>query len=560
MWLGTSSGGVPSLRGELPQLWGGSPMATMTGGQAVVAALQAEGVRIIFGIPGLHTLHLYEALRTCPTIRHITTRHEQGAAFMADGYARATGEPGVCLAITGPGATNTLTALGNAYSDSSPVFCITSEIATGFIGESNEVFHELKNQIGLFAGVTAWNERAASVAEIPGAVRRGMRSLRTGRPRPAHLEIPIDVLAATGEVEITPSAFCERPPADPRQLAAAAALLARAKVPLIYAGGGVNAAGANAALVGLAERLGAPVVTNYTGKGAIPEDHPLSLGCGPWRRGLIADYLARADLLLVVGARLAQVETQDWTLPLPKTLVHVDIDPGVIGRHYPATVGVIGDARRALEQVNEALAGMALHPAPSPATEIAQWQAAERARWQGEPGFGYMAALHAAMARDAIVANDAALVNGWTAHHLPSYTPRSFLFPSGFAALGFALPAALGAKIAFPERQAVAVCGDGGFLFTAQELATAVQYGLDVVVLIFNDSSYGSIARLQKAHFGKAFAADLVNPDFVRLAEAFGAWAARASTPQELGSALGAALRAHQPALIEVPARLQPPP
>ena len=351
-------------------------MAIMTGGQAVVAALQAEGVRAVFGIPGMHTLHLYEALRTAPTIRHFTTRHEQGAAFMADGYARATGEPGVCLAITGPGATNTLTALGNAYCDSSPVFCITSEIATGHIGQGYEVFHELRDQLGLFAGVTAWNERAASVAEIPGAVHRAMVALRTGRPRPAHLEIPIDVLAATGEVEIAAPAAVERPAADPGQVAAAAALLARARFPLIYAGGGVNSAGASAALVSLAERLGAPVLTTFTGKGAIPEDHPLSLGCGPWRRGLIADFLARADLLLVVGARLAQVETQDWTLPLPKTLVHVDIDPTVIGRHYPATVGVVGDARRALEQITAALAGSAAHPAPSPAAEIAQWQAA----------------------------------------------------------------------------------------------------------------------------------------------------------------------------------------
>jgi acetolactate synthase-1/2/3 large subunit len=368
------------------------------------------------------------------------------------------------------------------------------------------------------------------------------------------------VLAATGEVEIAPPTAVERPAADPGQVAAAAALLARARVPLIYAGGGVNSAGAGAALVSLAERLGAPVLTTFTGKGAIPEDHPLSLGCGPWRRGLIADYLARADLLLVVGARLAQVETQDWTLPLPKTLVHVDIDPTVIGRHYPATVGVVGDARRALEQITAALTGSAAHPVPSPAAEIAQWQAAERARLQGDPGFGFMAAVRAVLARDAIVANDAALVNGWTSQHLPSYTPRSVLFPSGFAALGFALPAALGAKIAFPERQVVAVCGDGGFLFTAQELATAVQYGLAVVVLVFNDGSYGSIARLQQAHFGATFAADLVNPDFVELAEAFGAWAVRAHTPEDVGSAVAKALRAHQPALIEVAASLEPPP
>jgi thiamine pyrophosphate-dependent acetolactate synthase large subunit-like protein len=535
-------------------------MATMTGGQAVVEALRAEGVRVVFGIPGLHTLHLYEALRTCPTIRHITTRHEQGAAFMADGYARATGQPGVCLAITGPGAANTLTALGNAYSDSSPVLCITSEIAAGFIGEGKEVFHELKDQLGLFGGVTAWNVRDASVAEIPGAIQRGMHSLRTGRPRPAHLQIPIDVLTASDEVKIAPSETCERPAPDPRQVAAAAALLAHSRAPLIYAGGGVNSAGAGAALVALAEQLGAPVVTTYTGKGAIPEDHPLSMGYGLWRRGLTADYLGRADLLLVVGARLAQVETRDWTLPLPRTLVHVDIDPGVISCHYPATVGVIGDALQALEQINEALSAKALRPASSPAGEISQWRTAERVRLQGDPGFAYMAALQTALARNAVVTNDAALVNGWTAHHLPSYMPRSFLFPSGFTALGFALLAALGAKVAFPERQAMAVCGDGGFLFTAQEFATAVQYGLDRLVIIFSDSSYASIARLQKAQFGEAFAADLVNPDFVRLAEAFGAWAARASTPQELGSALGAALRAHQPALIEVPVRLQPPP
>jgi acetolactate synthase-1/2/3 large subunit len=356
----------------------------------------------------------------------------------------------------------------------------------------------------------------------------------------------------------------ERPAADPGQVAAAAALLARARFPLIYVGGGVNSAGASAALVSLAERLGAPVLTTFTGKGAIPEDHPLSLGCGPWRRGLIADFLARADLLLVVGARLGPVETREWTLPLPQTLVHVDIDPTVIGRHYLTTVGVIGDARRALEQIAARLAepivaDLALHPDPSVVMEIAERQAEERARLQGDPGFGFMAAVRAALARDAIVANDAALVNGWTSQHLPSYTPRSVLFPSGFAALGFALPAALGAKIAFPERQVMAVCGDGGFLFTAHELATAVQYGLAVVVLVFNDGSYGSIARLQRAHFGAAFAADLVNPDFVRLAEAFGAWAARADTPDDVGAALAAALRANRPALIEAKVRLEPP-
>jgi acetolactate synthase-1/2/3 large subunit len=534
-------------------------MPTMTGGQAVVEALRAEGVRTVFGIPGLHTLHIYEALRTCPAIRHITTRHEQGAAFMADGYARASGEPGVCLTITGPGATNTLTALGNAYSDSSPVLCISSEIPTGFIGQVKELFHELPDQLGLFAGVTAWNERVASVAEIPGAVQRALCSLRTGRPRPAHLDVPIDVLAAIGEVEIARPEPIAPPAADPGQVAAAAALLAAARVPLMYVGGGAVLSGASAALVRLAERLAAPVVSDYMGKGAFPEDHPLSLGCGPWRGGLIADYLARADLLLVVGARLGQIETRDWSLRLPKTLVHVDIDPTVIGRHYPATVGVVGDARRALEQIAKTLEGMALHPCSSPATEIARWKAEERERLQGEPGFGFMTALQAALARDAIVVNDAALVNAWTGQHLPTYTPRSFLFPNGFAALGFGLPAALGAKVACPERQVVVVCGDGGFLFTGQELATAVQYGLNVVVLVFNDNSYGSIARLQQKRFGATFAADLVNPDFVRLAEAFGAWAARASTPEGVGAALVAALAAKRPALIEVPGRLEPP-
>ena len=535
-------------------------MPTMTGGQALVEALRAEGVRTVFGIPVLHNLHVYEALRRCPAIRHITTRHEKGAAFMADGYARASGEPGVCLTITGPGAANTLTAVGNAYSDSSPVLCISSEIAADFIGQGKEVFHELKDQLGLFAGVTAWNERVVSVAEIPGAVHRAVCSLRTGRPRPAHLDVPIDVLAARGQVEIVGPEPLAPPAADRGQVREAAALLAAAHVPLIYVGGGAVLAGASAALVRLAERLGAPVVSDYMGKGAFPEDHPLSLGCGPWRRGLIADYLARADLLLVVGARLGPVETRDWSLRLPKTLVHVDIDPTVVGRHYPATVGVIGDARVALEQITAVLDALAQHPGPSPAAEIARWQAAERAQLQGELGFGFMAAMQAALARDAIIVNDAALVNAWTARCLPACTPRSFLFPNGFAALGFGLPAAIGAKIVCPERQVVVVCGDGGFLFTGQELATAVQYGVNVIAVVFNDGGYGSIARLQQAHFGATFAADLVNPDFVRLAEAFGAWAARASTPEEVGAALAAALAADRPALIEVLARLDPPP
>ena len=530
-------------------------MATMTGGQAVVEALRAEEVRVVFGIPGLHNLHIYEALRARPEIRHITTRHEQGAAFMADGYARATGEPGVCVTITGPGATNTLTALGNAYSDSSPVLCISSEIATRFIGQGKEVFHELKDQLGMFSAVTAWNERVTSVAEIPGAIRRAMRSMRMARPRPAHLDVPLDILAATGEVEIAPPEPIARLAADPGQVRKAAALLDRACFPLIYAGGGVNISGAGPALVRLAERLGAPVVTTYTGKGAFPEVHPLSLGCGPWRGGLIAEHLARADLLLVVGARLGQVETRDWSLRLPQTLVQVDIDPSVIGRHYPAAVGVIGDASLALEQIVEALAPR--QPCPAEA-EIARWRADERARMHGDLGFELMEALQKVLAQDAIVVNDAAMVNAWTARCLETCTPRSFLFPSGSAALGFGLPAALGAQIAFPERQVVLMCGDGGFLFTAQELATAAQYDLNVVAVVFNDNSYGSIVRLQQGRFGEAFAADLVNPDFVRLGESFGAWAARASTPDEFGAALAAAFAAKRPALIEVPVRLAP--
>lgn len=533
-------------------------MPSMKGGQAVVEALISEGVEVVFGIPGVHTLEIYDALYDRPQVRHILTRHEQGAAFMADGYARASGRVGVVLAITGPGVTNASTGLGQAYADGSPVLIISSEVDSRQRGRGN--LHELKDQLGMLSSITLWNARAESVAEIPSLIHKAMQRVRTGWPGPVHVEIPINVLAAEGEVELMEAARPGEGLAKPEDVARAAELLSGARRPVIYAGWGVTVAGASPELVQLAERLGAPVLTGPVGKGAIPEDHPLSLGA-EWRQeGIVAQMLEKADLALAVGTRLGAMETRSWSLPMPKRLIHLDPEPGNIGRGYPTELGLVGDPKAVLGQVLDRLGPISR---PSRAGEVAsaRAEAALRLEARSPEMRRLLSDLRAAMDRRAILSMDMTIPYYWASTRFPVYEPRTFLNPYNFMALGFGLPAGIGAKIACPDRPVVVMCGDGGFMFTAQELATAVKYDLDITIVLFNNDGYGAIRRhQQRRQNGRVIAADLANPDFVLFAEAFGVKAVRLSSPAELGPALRKTLQARELRLIEVPIHSLDPP
>ena len=305
----------------------------------------AQGVRVVFGIPGTHNIPIYDALHGRRDIAHITPRHEQGAAYMADGYARASGDVGVCITVTGPGGTNALSALGQAYSDSSPVLLIQSQVETSQVDRDREGFHELRDSLAVFRAVTQWNARPTSVEAIPTTIREAFRRLRQGRPRPVQIEIPRDVLAAEAEVAIAPPAAAERRAAPDVTVARVADVLAAARRPLLYAGGGVISSGATGELLALAELLQAPVLTTLQGKGSIPDVHPLSLGDGWYRHVVGFEALRDADLVFAIGTRFGPLSTNNQTLKLAAPLVHLDVDETEIGKHYPADIGLAGTPR-----------------------------------------------------------------------------------------------------------------------------------------------------------------------------------------------------------------------
>ena len=534
-------------------------MPRMTGGEAIVRSLVAEGVKAIFGIPGTQGLALFDALNDAPQIQRITPRHEQGAAYMADGYARASGEIGVCTVPTGPGALNTLAAMGTAYTDSVPVLNIFSQIPTPYIGRGKGYLHELRDQLGMFSEVTGWRARAENVASIPWLVHEAMARLRSGRPRPAALEVPLDVLDAAGDASIPLPAPRLRQAGAREQVEATAGALLRARRPLIWAGGGVISSGGSAELIRLAEALQAPVYTTVNGRGAIPGDHPLSLGYLPLRN-FVQEYVSDADLILAVGARFSAPDTAQFALKLPANLFHIDVDPAEIGKNYPVAGSVVGDAKTVLSQLCE-LVEPSAGQRPSRAAEADDLKSRVCADLEARSMDAVRLAnqIRGAVGRDGIIVNDVTILSYWGRTLFDVYEPRTYMYPWGFVTLGFGLPAAIGAKVARPDRKVVAICGDGGFLYTSMELATAMQLGLNVVALVINDDQFGILAPQQMKRFGRTTMIDLHNPDFVAMARSFGAYGERIGSIDEVGSALEEALAVEGPAVLELKIKLHHP-
>jgi acetolactate synthase-1/2/3 large subunit len=531
-----------------------------SGGEWVVEALRAEGVRHVFGIPGIHNLAVYDALLGQSEITHVLARHEQGAAFMADGYARSSGEVGVVLVTTGPGATNTLTPLAESYSGSIPVLVIMSDIASTLIGREVGALHEVPNQIDCFRPVCRMAEQVESTRDIATTIAGAFDLLRTGRPGPVAVSIPNDLLGAKSEGELRTSRSGRRPPCHVNDIAEAARRLQRAERPLIVAGGGVVSAGAERELQALAHYLGAPVITTVMGRGSIAEDDPLWLGVLPNRRAT-EPALRAADVVFAVGCRFAARSTQGLLLKLAfspeQTLIHLDIDPSVIGKLYKPQLGIVGDARDGLERLVAALGAEHKRAGWDPAW-LAELRQAAGPAYTSEIA-ALIGALRQAMPRDGIVANDQTGINYWMEWRFPVLGSRTFLYPVGSAVLGYAVPAAIGAQIAHPRRPVAAVVGDGGFMFSVAELATAVKYRLPIAFVVMNDDRYGAIKWLQDKLFGRWGEADLANPDFMALARAFGARGERVAQIDALPAALQTAFRADGPTVIDVPLPIDPP-
>ncbi|WP_321896465.1 5-guanidino-2-oxopentanoate decarboxylase [Paraburkholderia heleia] len=528
----------------------------LTCGEALVTLLEGYGVQYVFGIPGVHTVELYRGL-AASSIRHVTPRHEQGAGFMADGYARVTGKPGVCFIITGPGMTNIATAMAQAYADSIPMLVISSVNARRDLGNGDGRLHELPSQRNVFAGLTAFSHTLLDAAELPQVLARAFAVFGGARPRPVHIEIPLDVIVAPARgMNLTPAVLPAKPAGCPAALAVAADLLATARRPLILAGGGALHAAAE--LRELAERLQAPVALTINAKGLLPPGHPLLLGSTqslPPTRALARE----ADVVLAVGTELGETDYDvvfDGGFSIEGRLIRIDIDPQQLMRNFSPDVAIAADSRQALGSLSTRL-----HECIAPARQR-DWGAlrVELARQAVEAAYDaptrsqkrLVDTLTAALPH-VIVAGDSTspVYTGNFVHDAPQ--PRSWFNSStGYGTLGYGLPAAVGAKLAAPDRPVVCLIGDGGLQFTLPELASAVEARVPVVVLLWNNFGYGEIRRYMTARDIVPVGVDIHTPDFLALARAFGCVAARADTPEALAAELRQAVSRDIPTVIEV--------
>jgi acetolactate synthase-1/2/3 large subunit len=516
--------------------------------QAIVASLVDHGVDCVFGIPGAHTYQLIDAIyERRDRIRFIVTRHEQGAAYMAYGYASSTGRVGVYTCVPGPGVLNTTAALCTAYAGGARVLCVTSEIPAAEIGRGHGILHELPDQLNTLRLLTKAALRIDHPAEASRVMADAFYRLRSGRPGPVVVECPWDTLGESAFVEIVgPREPAQAPAVVPEAAQRAAELIAQAKRPMIMVGGG--AFGAQREIQELSQLLQAPVVAHRSGRGILADDEPLALTCGSGYRPWL-----ESDMLVAVGTRM-ELQYLRWkTIPDGLRIVRIDIDPLEMSRRS-ATVGLVTDAAIGTRALIDALRPLVGQRA-SRAQEFIALKALARKDFETvRPQVGYLDVIREALPRDGFLVEEISQM-GFTARFaFPVYTPRTYVSSGYQDNLGFGFMTALGVKVANPGKVVISINGDGGFLFGVQELATAAQHGIGVIVLVFNNRSFGNVLRDQKTRFGgHVIGAELQNPDFVKLAESFGIAAVRAVNESELGAALRRAMAAGGPALIEIP-------
>jgi len=536
-------------------------MVMLSGAKALIESLKVEGVKHIFGIPGGAAINIYDALYDETEIRHILVRHEQGAAHAADGYARASGRPGVCMTTSGPGACNLVTGILNAYMDSSPVVAISGQVPNAMIG--TDAFQEA-DMLSVMLPITKHNFIIRRPEDVPRVVRLAFKIATTGRPGPVHIDVPKDVQVGNADVEIPAKIEYRKAQTfkpEMSRVAQAVSVLTNAKQPLIFAGGGVIWSGASQELLTFAEMLGAPVVTSLMGKGAIPEDHPLALGM-IGMHGRIAANLAitECDALLAVGARFDDRATGDVRYFAPKAkIIHVDVDPVEIGKNVRVDVPVVGDAKATLSAMIEVLKEHSKRQKPS------EWlQRIQRYKKEFAPKMDYdevpikpqraIKEIMNVLDEDAIVTTEVGQCQMWAAHYFTVRKPRHFISSGGLGTMGFGFPAAMGAKVACPDRDVVDIAGDGSFLMNSQELATVVENGINVVVCIFDNRYLGMVKQWQDLFFNKRRSCTYLgkSPDFVKLAQAYGAWGDIATRPSEIAPKLREALKCGRPAVLDI--------
>lgn len=515
-------------------------------GQALVDLLAQHEVETIFGIPGVHTLELYRGL-AASGLRHVTPRHEQGAGFMADGWGRVSGRPGVCFVITGPGVTNVLTPMGQAYHDSKPLLIVSAAVAATDHGRGT--IHDLPDQAGLTAAVTAFSHSVRDPEELPDVLARAWEVFQSGRARPVHIQVPVDVLRRpTGPLRRAAGP----PPAPPipraDAIGAAADLLHRARRPVIVLGGGAVDAGEDA--IALAELLDAPIGLSINARGAVAHSHPLCLGSA-LSFSPVADMLLGSDGMLAVGTELSELDWWGLAEPFtpPAQLVRVDLDEAQLPA--PPAIGLRGDAAATLRALADAVRRLGRQRPPAAAAEVAR--AREAIRWPASVAdhLALVEALDRALPEDRIVTADSTQPAYAANHAMGAERPRSWLMPIGYGTLGCALPMAIGAKLAAPDRPVLALAGDGGVLFTLQELATARELGCALPLVVWNNAGYGEIRDSMREAEIPPIGTDATAMDFPAIARGFGCRGVRVDAPDELERAVADALAADVPTLID---------
>jgi acetolactate synthase I/II/III large subunit len=516
----------------------------------LLEAVAAQGVDTIFGLPGGQLDHFFDAIYAAgDRIRLIGTRHEQGAAYMAFGYARSTGKVGTYCVVPGPGVLNTAAALCTAYACNAPVLCLTGQIPSTAIGRGRGELHELPDQLATLRTLTKWAARIEHPTQVADLVNQAFRELRSGRPRPVSLEMPMDIMAlqtSLPESSSPASGVQGTAPLDMSGIEQAAQLIAAAEFPMIYVGGG--AIDAAEEIRELAQRLQAPVVSFRAGRGIVSDEHELSLTLPGGHR-----LWPKVDLLIGIGSRLME-PLHHWGRSPHLKVVRIDIDPVEMTRLGAPDVGILGDARPAVQALIEAVRSL---PRPargaSEAVSAAKLTVARDIQ-KIQPQLAYLDAIRAALPRDGIFCDEITQCGFASWYGFPVYRPRSHINCGYQGTLGYGFATALGVKVAHPDKAVVAIAGDGGFMFNVQELATAVQYKIALVTIIFNSNSFSNVKRQQQEWFGnRIIASDLVNPDFVKLAQSFGAAGMRVNSPKELREALHKAFAESGPTLIEVP-------
>ena len=509
----------------------------------------------MFGLPGGTTMPLYDDLLSSD-IRHVLVRHEQCAAHMADGYARATGRLGVCTSTSGPGSTNMITGVATAYVDSSPMLVLTGQVATGMIG--NNAFQEA-DSFSLMMPITKHNFRCLDPSDIPEAINRGVSIATTGRMGPVHVDLPSDVMNKQVPEEAFRQTFQMPPPLeDLSAIPDAIKMLKNAERPLLLVGGGVQWANACSEVLRLAEMLMAPVTTTIMAKGTIPEDHPLSLGIiGMHGRESARQAFIEADVILAVGTRFSDRSASGQSeLPMSTKIIQIDIDPGEAGKSARTQVRLVGDAKKALTQI---INGLAAQRGDSAWTQRIK---AIRDNCQCVIDFDtspvlpqtIIARLNKLLPKDSIMTTEVGQNQMWAAHFFTARYPRQFITSGGFGTMGFGFPASIGAKCAFPEKTVVDVAGDGSIQMVFQEFATAVSEDLPVIVVVFNNGWLGMVRQWQKLFNERRFSGTELchNPDFVKLAQAYGADGVRVDHASELDDAINSAVASEVPYIIDV--------